>query len=58
MKLAPIVLTAAEVQALEQAAATGAHARERKRAQAVLRGYPNRQLYQVIRAQAKWSIAK
>ena len=39
MKLAPIVLTAAEVQALEQAATTattGAHARERKRAQAVL----------------------
>jgi transposase len=36
MKLAPIVLTGAEVQALEQVAATGAHARERKRAQAVL----------------------
>lgn len=36
MKLAPIVLTVAEVQALERAAATGAHARERKRAQAVL----------------------
>jgi transposase len=36
MKLAPIVLTAAEVHTLEQVAATGAHARERKRAQAVL----------------------
>jgi len=36
MKLAPICLTASEVQALERVAATGAHARERKRAQAVL----------------------
>ena len=36
MKLAPIVLTAAEAQALERVAARGAHARERKRAQAVL----------------------
>ena len=36
MKLASICLTAAEVQALERVAATGAHARERKRAQAVL----------------------
>lgn len=36
MKLAPIILTAVEVQALERVAATGGHARERKRAQAVL----------------------
>ena len=36
MKLAPIFLPAGAEQALEQAAATGAHARERKRAQAVL----------------------
>ena len=36
MKLAPICLTASEVQALERVAATGAHARERTRAQAML----------------------
>jgi transposase len=36
MKLAPIPLPAGAEQALEQVAATGAHARERKRAQAVL----------------------
>lgn len=36
MKLAPIFLPAGAEPALEQAAATGAHARERKRAQAVL----------------------
>ena len=36
MKLAPIVLTVAQVQQLERVAATGAHPRERKRAQAVL----------------------
>ena len=36
MKLAPIFLPAGAEQALEQAAATGTYARERKRAQAVL----------------------
>ena len=36
MKLAPIFLPAGAKQALEQAAASGAHARARKRAQAVL----------------------
>ena len=36
MKLAPIYLIASEVKALERVDATGAHARERKRAQAVL----------------------
>ena len=36
MKLAPLFLPAGAEQALEQTAATGAHARERKRAQAVL----------------------
>ena len=36
MKLAPVFLPAGAEQALEQVAATGAHARERKRAQAVL----------------------
>ncbi len=36
MKLAPIFLPAGAEQALEQVAATGVHARERKRAQAVL----------------------
>ena len=35
MKLAPICLIASEVQALERVTATGAHAQERKRAQAV-----------------------
>ena len=32
MKLAPIVLTVAEVQVLERVAATGTHARERAQA--------------------------
>jgi transposase len=36
MRLSPISLPAGAEQALEQVAATGAHARERKRAQAVL----------------------
>lgn len=36
MKLAPIGLTPAQVTTLEKVAATGAHPRERKRAQAVL----------------------
>jgi hypothetical protein len=36
MKLAPIVLTVAQVQQLARVAATGAHPRERKRVQAVL----------------------
>ena len=36
MKLAPIFLPSGVEQALEQVAATGAHDRERKRAQAVL----------------------
>ena len=36
MQLVPILLPAGAEQALEQVAATGAHARERKRAQAVL----------------------
>ncbi len=36
MKLAPIPLTAPQVHQLEQVAATGAHFRERHRAQAVL----------------------
>ena len=36
MRLAPLLLSAAQVQQLEAVAATGAHPRERKRAQAVL----------------------
>lgn len=36
MKLAPMVLKTDQIQALEQAAATGKHPRERRRAQAVL----------------------
>lgn len=36
MKLAPIPLTAPQIQQLERTAATGTHPRERRRAQAVL----------------------
>ena len=44
MNLAPIVLRAAQVQQLAGLAATGAHPRERRRAQAGLRLSPRRGL--------------
>lgn len=52
MKLVPIPLTAAQVQQLEAAAATGAHPRERKRAQAVLSHSRGLSLYQLAAAYA------
>jgi transposase len=52
MKLAPIVLTSAQVQQLEVVAATGAHPRERKRAQAVLSHSRGLTLYQLAAAYA------
>ena len=52
MKLAPIVLTTAQVQQLAEVAATGAHPRERKRAQAVLSHHRGLTLYQLAVAYA------
>ena len=52
MKLAPIVLTAAQMQQLEGIAATGAHPRERKRAQAVLSHSRGLTLHQLAAAYA------
>ena len=52
MKLAPIALTAAQVPQLEAAAATGAHPRERRRAQAVLGHSRGLALYQPAAARA------
>ncbi len=52
MKLAPIILTAAQVQQLEGVAARGAHPRERKRAQAVLSHSRGLTLYQLATAYA------
>ena len=52
MKLAPLVLTAAQVHQLEAVAATGAHPRERKRAQAVLSHSRGLTLYQLAAAYA------
>ena len=52
MKLAPIYLIASEVQALERVAATGAHARERKRAPAVLSHSRGLTLSQLVAASA------
>ena len=52
MKLAPLILTAAQVQQLEGIAAIGAHPRERKRAQAVLSHSRGLTLYQLAAAYA------
>lgn len=52
MKLAPIVLTAAQVQQLADVAATGSHPRERRRAQAVLSHSRGLTLYQLAAAYA------
>lgn len=52
MKLAPLVLTAAQVQHLEGMVATGAHPRERKRAQAVLSHSRGLTLYPLAAAYA------
>ena len=52
MKLAPIVLTTAQVQQLAGVAATGAHPRERKRAQAVLSHHRGLTLCQLAAAYA------
>lgn len=52
MKLAPMVLTAAQVQQLEVVAARGVHPRERRRAQAVLSHSRGLTLYQLAAAYA------